>query len=254
MEGVPLTPDFFDRDAQAVACDLIGKVIAHRPGQIALRAVIVETEAYYLEDRASHASLGYTKKRRPLFMAPGTIYMYYARGGDSFNVSCAGAGNAVLIKAAAPDAPDVPDAPDDSVSAAAAMIAEMQRRNPLPSGRTRPVERLCSGQTLLCRSLGLRVPDWHGRTIGTPPLELLDGGHRPARLLRTARLGIPAGRDGHFPYRFVDAERAGQATRNPLRGRKPSSGGLEVLSLPPPPAPVAWGDLLRFRPASGDGR
>ena len=33
-------------------------------------------------------------------MPPGTIYIYYARGGDSLNVSCGGDGNAVLIKSA----------------------------------------------------------------------------------------------------------------------------------------------------------
>ena len=99
MQGTPLGPEFFDRDPQAVACDLIGKALCHRVQGRWLGAVIVETEAYYLWDRASHASLGYTDKRRALFMPPGTLYLYYARGGDSFNVSCAGEGNAVLVKA-----------------------------------------------------------------------------------------------------------------------------------------------------------
>ncbi|NIP71796.1 MAG: 3-methyladenine DNA glycosylase, partial [Gammaproteobacteria bacterium] len=98
--GAPLAPAFFDRDAQVVACDLLGKVLCHVSDGAPLWAVIVETEAYYRAERASHASLGYTEKRRALFMPPGTIYMYYARGGDSFNVSCAGPGNAVLVKAA----------------------------------------------------------------------------------------------------------------------------------------------------------
>jgi 3-methyladenine DNA glycosylase Mpg len=35
-------------------------------------------------------------------MDGGTIYMYYSRGGDSFNISAAGPGNAVLIKSAYP--------------------------------------------------------------------------------------------------------------------------------------------------------
>jgi DNA-3-methyladenine glycosylase len=67
-----------------------------------LKAIIVETEAYYLNDKASHAYLGYTHKRQALFMPPGTVYMYYSRGGDSLNVSCKGEGNAVLIKSAVP--------------------------------------------------------------------------------------------------------------------------------------------------------
>ena len=97
--GTPLGPAFFERDPQVVACDLLGKALCHRVRGRWLWVCIVEAEAYYLAEKASHASLGYTEKRRALFMPPGTIYMYYARGGDSFNVSCAGAGNAVLVKA-----------------------------------------------------------------------------------------------------------------------------------------------------------
>lgn len=37
------------------------------------------------------------------------------------------------------------------------------------------------------------------------------------RLVRTTRLGIPAGRDEHLPYRYVDPAYAAFCTRNPLR-------------------------------------
>ena len=89
---------FFNRDAAIVAKDLLGKVLRVKHNTLWLSASIIETEAYYLNDKASHASLGYTEKRKALFMPAGTIYMYYARGGDSFNISCQGDGNAVLIK------------------------------------------------------------------------------------------------------------------------------------------------------------
>ncbi len=233
--ATPLGPAFFDRDAQVVACDLLGKVLWHDLPGGPLAAAVVEAEAYYLDDRGSHASLGYTDKRRALFMPPGTIYMYYSRGGDSLNVSCAGAGNAVLVKAALP----FTDGAEPG-----AMLAAMQRRNPLPSGRPRPPARLCAGQTLLCRALGLRVPDWDARPVGTPPLLWLDVGYRPRRLARTARLGIPPGRDEHLPYRFVDCDRTAAATRNPLaRGRRPGPG-LALLAVPPPPQPADWPGLL----------
>jgi len=134
-----------------------------------------------------------------------------------------------------------------------AMTAEMRRRNPLPSGRHRPLQRLCSGQTLLCRALGLRVPQWSGIAVGTPPLALLDVGYRPGRVLRTTRLGIPPGRDGHLPYRFVDAAFARQATKNPLparrgrggTGRGAPSGSVIELKVPPGRKKVDWSDLLR---------
>ncbi len=81
----PLPDTFFDRDALLVARELLGKVIRHRQGNLWLAARIIETEAYYLEEKGSHASLGYTEKRKALFLDGGHIYMYYARGGDSLN-------------------------------------------------------------------------------------------------------------------------------------------------------------------------
>ncbi len=92
-----LPVNFFDQDAIKVAKELLGKVIRAKHNNIWLSATIIETEAYYTNDKASHGSLGYTEKRRALFMPPGTIYMYYARGKDSLNVSVQGEGNAVLI-------------------------------------------------------------------------------------------------------------------------------------------------------------
>ena len=255
--GTPIEPVFFDRDAQVVACDLLGKVIRHEVGGFVLMAAIVETEAYYLAEKASHASLGYTEKRKPLFMPPGTIYMYYARGRDSFNVSCAGEGNAVLVKAGVPflfdlDASQAGGEPS-SENSENTMIAEMRRRNPLPSGKRRPVERLCSGQTLLCRALGLRVPVWSGIAMDTPPLSLLDVGYRPGSVVRTTRLGIPHNRDGHLPYRFVDAAFSRQATKNPFsprprRGRTARIarvGEAYELAVPSGGEPVDWAKLLR---------
>jgi DNA-3-methyladenine glycosylase len=223
---VRLPQSFFDRDPQTVAADLLGKVLCHRIGTLRLMALLVETEAYYLADKASHASLGFTEKRRALFMPPGTIYMYYARGGDSFNVSCRGAGNAVLFKAGVPHLTGRGDR---------SRVAAMQRRNPLPSGEPRDPARLCSGQTLLCRSLGLRVPEWDGRPLPSPRLFLLDVGDRPRQIIRTTRMGIPPGRDGHLPYRFVDRDRARFATRNPLGARASAPPEVQVFAYPSSP-------------------
>lgn len=203
-----LPDSFFDRDACLLARELLGKVIRHRVGELWLSARIIETEAYYLTDKGSHASLGYTEKRRALFLDGGHIYMYYARGGDSLNFSAHGAGNAVLIKSGYPW--------QDALSGAPA-LARMQANNPDRQGRPRPLEKLCAGQTLLCRALGLKVPEWDGRRFDAQRLFVEDVGARPQRIVQTTRLGIPRGRDEHLPYRFVDAAYARHCTRNPLR-------------------------------------
>ena len=218
----PLPDTFFDRDAQLLARELLGKVIRHRVGALWLSARIIETEAYYLVDKGSHASLGYTEKRKALFADGGHIYMYYARGGDSLNFSAHGPGNAVLIKSAHPwvDAISGPDA-----------LAAMQRNNPGSLDQLRTPERLCAGQTLLCKALGLKVPDWDARRFDPQRLFVEDVGERPQVIIQCARLGIPKGRDEDLPYRFVDATYARHCTRNPLRRGQVEGRDYRLLSV-----------------------
>lgn len=218
----PLTDAFFDRDACLVARELLGTVIRHRLDGLWLSARIIETEAYYLTDRGSHASLGYTHKRRALFLDGGHIYMYYARGGDSLNFSVHGAGNAVLIKSALPWL--------DALSGPAA-LAQMQHNNPDRQGRARPPEKLCAGQTLLCRALGLKVREWDGQRFDWQRLFVEDVGEQPAQIVQTTRLGIPRGRDEHLEYRFVDAAHARHCTRNPLRRGQRAGTDFQLIDL-----------------------
>lgn len=187
-----LTSSFFDKTPCEAAKDLLGKVIHRRYDGIWLKAMIIETESYYLAEKGSHASLGYTEKRKALFMPAGTIYMYYARGGDSLNISCKGEGNAVLIKSGYPYGDN------------AEMIALMKKLNPVKGdGRERQTEKLCSGQTLLCRSLGLKVPQHDAKSFDGD-FFFSDHGYTPEKIVQTTRLGIPAGRDEHLPYRYIN--------------------------------------------------
>jgi DNA-3-methyladenine glycosylase len=199
-----LTKKFFDRDPCIVASELLGKVIRHRYKGVWLAARIIETEAYYLEEKGSHASLGHTPSRTALFMLAGTIYMYYARGRDSINVSCHGAGNAVLLKSGFPffDKKTDPNA-----------LKYMQKAYPDP----RPLERLCAGQTLLCQALYLKLPQWNQQQFRKEELYIDDVKYKPKQIIQTTRLGIPIGRDEHLPYRFVDADFAKFCTSNPMR-------------------------------------
>ncbi|WP_137804382.1 DNA-3-methyladenine glycosylase [Pseudomonas sp. G(2018)] len=215
-------PDaFFDRDAQVLARDLLGKVIRHRVGDLWLSARIIETEAYYCAEKGSHASLGYTEKRKALFLDGGHIYMYYARGGDSLNFSAQGPGNAVLIKSAYPWV--------DELSGPAS-LAQMLLNNPDAQGRPRPSQKLCAGQTLLCKSLGLKVPVWDAKRFDHEVLLVEDVGQTPAHVIQATRLGIPHGRDEHLMYRFVDASYAAWCTRNPLRRGQVEGRDYFVLS------------------------
>lgn len=207
---------FFDRDPQIVAKALLGKVLRVKYKSYWLSAQIIETEAYYLEDKGSHASLGFTEKRKALFMPAGTIYMYYARGGDSLNVSCRGEGNAVLIKSGYPYF----SATDEK-----RVLPMMQRLNPHKNKLVpRRVEQLCNGQTLLCKSLNLSVPEWDQCNFSADCFFIEDVGEHPSQIIQTTRLGIPTGRDEHLFYRFIDYDHVKFCTSNPLTKKAWKSG------------------------------
>jgi len=211
---------FFNQLPLQLAPALLGKVLRHRVydagsgKSVWLSAMIIETEAYYLQDKGSHSSLGYTEKRKAMFMPAGTIYMYYARGRDSLNFSANGTGNAVLIKSGYPffDA----FSPESTLSV-------MHRLN--PAGKNgRPASKLCNGQTLLCRSLGLKVADWNQNQLTQDGFYLDDVGYAPCQIIQCRRLGISPSRDAHLPYRFVDQQFARLCTSNPLTRRKWQAG------------------------------
>ena len=137
--------------------------------------------------------------------------MYYARGGDSLNFSARGKGNAVLVKSGQPFFDDI---------SPSLTLKTMQRLNPKRSGDMRPVEKLCAGQTLLCKSLNLKVRHLdQTRPVGDR-FYVDDVGHEPKQIIQCRRLGIPQGRDEHLMYRYVDKEYAGLCSSNPLTKRR----------------------------------
>jgi DNA-3-methyladenine glycosylase len=207
---------FFDRDARVVARALLGKIIRRRYQNCWLACRIIETEAYYQREKGSHSSLGFTAKRKAMFMPPGTIYMYYARGGASLNISVRGKGNAVLIKSAIVwfDA----QSPETTLKL-------MQRLNPVKgTNKIRPKEKLCSGQTLLCRCLNLNVVEWDQKPFDAEQFYIEDVGNKVTKIIQTVRLGIPAGRDEHLLYRFIEYDYVKYSTSNPLTKRRWTEG------------------------------
>lgn len=193
-----LETSFFNIDATLLARELLGKVICHKVGSHFRKARIIETEAYYKSEKGSHAHHGFTHKRRALFMPAGTIYMYHSQGGDSMNVSAEGEGNAVLIKAGIAHMDNHSDILDQ-------MVAD----NPIINYRTkdmrpRPYEFLCSGQSILCKSLRVTIAEWDAKDFDADKFFIEDIGYRPTNIVIGKRRGIPEDKDGNLPLRFVD--------------------------------------------------
>jgi DNA-3-methyladenine glycosylase len=97
-----LNESFYSRRAEAVARDLLGKLIVH--GETAGR--IVEVEAYLgISDLAAHAAAGVTDRTRVLFGPPGRAYVYLIYGIHeclNFVAESVGEAGCVLIRALEP--------------------------------------------------------------------------------------------------------------------------------------------------------
>lgn len=216
-----LQNNFYNQDACQVAKALLGKVIRRKYKNHWLAAQIIETEAYYQSEKGSHSSLGKTNKRMAMFMPPGTLYMYYARGHDSCNISVRGDGNAILLKSCVPFA--------DKLSLKEGFRV-MQQLNPQNNGQLRPINKLCAGQTLLCRALNLKVTRWDQQTFDPDEFYIDDVAYQPEKIIQTIRLGIPAGRDEHKPYRFIDFRYTRHCTSNPLTKRNKPDYSIIISS------------------------
>jgi DNA-3-methyladenine glycosylase len=176
---------FYERDAQAVARDLLGTLLV-RHGPVPLVGRIVETEAYLGEhDLASHARFGRTGRTEVMYGPPGRSYVYLIYGMyDMLNVVCAEAGDpqAVLIRALEP-------------------VAGIEARVDGPGRLTRT---LAIDRTL------------NGLPLTGAPLSIHPG-TACSNLVVTPRVGIDyAGVWRDAPLRFVDGD--GTLRGSPRRG------------------------------------
>ena len=96
-----MRPGFYDRPTLEVAHDLIGCTLTHG----ATAGVIVETEAYHMDEPACHAYAGLTPRTATLFGPPGRAYVYRSYGVHALVNAVTepeGVGAAVLIRALEP--------------------------------------------------------------------------------------------------------------------------------------------------------
>jgi len=72
-----LGTDFYSRETEAAAKDLLGKILVRRLGDELLGGIIVETEAYFgAEDPASRAFQGMKRYNSVMFGEPGHLFIY----------------------------------------------------------------------------------------------------------------------------------------------------------------------------------
>ena len=177
-----LTRKFFDRDALAVAPELLNKVLVGN----GVSARLVEVEAYRAdEDPGSHAFNGRTPRNASMFAAPGTLYVYFSYGNHWCMNAVCGPGeraHAVLLRAAAPI---------DGL--------ELMRKRRVKATRDRD---LAAGPGRLGQAFAAdRALD--GTSLLRGPIRIVDDGTPPpARPGVSTRIGLAAGKGDELRYRF----------------------------------------------------
>jgi DNA-3-methyladenine glycosylase len=177
-----LTRAFFDRDALAVAPELLNKVLTGN----GVSARLVEVEAYRAaDDPGSHAFRGRTPRNASMFAAPGTLYVYFSYGNHWCMNAVCGPGeraHAVLLRAAAPLT---------GLEVMRARRVKATRDRDLTAGPGRLGQAFAADRALDGTSLqrgSLRIVD-----DGTPP---------PTHPGVSPRIGLAAGKGERLRYRF----------------------------------------------------
>lgn len=198
-----LPADFFARDAESVARELLGAYLVSDCGGSRCVGRIVETEAYPgPHDPASHAaaSIGRTPRNDPMWGPPGTAYIHLNYGMHwclNVVVRREGYPAAVLVRAVEP----------------IEGLEVMRERRPGRLDRE-----LTSGPARLARALAIG-PEQQRHSLSEPPLFVARGGTTPKEAVgRSPRIGISRGEDQHWRFydsrsRYVSRVRPGRPGR-----------------------------------------
>jgi DNA-3-methyladenine glycosylase len=184
-----LPRSFYLRPPDAVARDLLGKILEHRLDGQCLSGRIVEVEAYFGKgDPAAHSAAGRTARNAVLFGPPGHAYVYFIYGMHTcVNVSCEpdGVAGCTLIRALEP-------------LTGLETMARLRGLSDTPKPRM-----LTTGPGRLCQALGIARATHNGLDLTDPAseLQIWDDGFRPASIKATPRIGIRKAVEN--PNRFV---------------------------------------------------
>ena len=173
-----LPQSFYAQETVNVAKHLLGCYLVHLEGEATTLGRIVETEAYLVNDPASHAFIGQTPRNSVMFGPVGHAYVYLIYGMHSCVNAVtgqAGTGQAVLIRALEP----------------IQGITVMQQRR-----RSQKLSLLCNGPGKLAEALAI-TRAFNGVPLFEGPLQIWSSAslstasvEGDAEIVQTTRIGI----------------------------------------------------------------
>lgn len=173
---------FLSGTALEVAPRLLGCLLEREIDGSALRARIVETEAYDQSDVASHSYKDQTTRTKVMFGPPGHLYVYFTYGMHyccNVVVGPEGHGSAVLIRALEP------------IEGKDTMAFYRHGRAGIE---------LTNGPAKLCQALAIDK-SLNGHNLEHQPLRLIAKEELPSdAIVQTTRIGIARAKDA--PWRF----------------------------------------------------
>lgn len=183
---MPIAREMLARPAVQLAPRLLGAVLVSTVGDAEVAIRLTEVEAYEgLDDPASHAFRGPTRRTGVMFGPAGHLYCYFTYGMHwCANAVCGdeGEGLAVLLRAVAP----------------LTGLEEMRAARKL---KVRREHDLCSGPAKLCQAFGVTgVHDGADIVDGQDILIVDDGTAPPRRPGNSVRIGLTAGAE--HPWRW----------------------------------------------------
>lgn len=186
-KAMDLPRDFFARDAETVARDLLGCLLVRRSANGETLCRVVETEAYVgAHDLACHASKGRTPRTDPMFGPAGRAYVYFVYGmHHMLNVVTGPEGDpqAVLIRGATPWPPG--EGPETAMAGPAKLCKALG----IETGRHNRMD-LCAGSELAFRPRPVEPTE---RIVATPRIGVdyaREWAQKPLRFLMEGASGV----------------------------------------------------------------
>lgn len=185
-----LQREFYNRDPQEIARELLGKILVRGQGRGALSGRIVEVEVYLGSgDLAAHAAFGITPRNAVLFGPPGYAYVYLSYGLHyCLNVSCMPRGEAgcVLFRAVQP----------------LTGLTVMARNRRIPADEMAHPRLLASGPARICQAFAITRTRDNGKDLTSEKsdLRIVDDGFVPQSIVVGKRIGIT--KSPELPLRY----------------------------------------------------